>query len=100
MPYEYSDKSRESEEHALPDVEVFYRTAAAILAEGKDTVWFEMLENHIKNNGNDGWGHISACEEFEGWFYAFGFPGCLWDSDPIGPFDTYEQALEAAREDS
>ena len=32
-----------------------------------------------------------------GWFYAYGFPGCLWDSDPIGPFDTEEEALAEAR---
>jgi len=33
-----------------------------------------------------------------GFYYAYGFPGCLWDSDPVGPFDTEEEALEAARE--
>ena len=34
----------------------------------------------------------------KGYYYAYGFPGCLWDSDPIGPFETYEKALEDARE--
>ena len=33
-----------------------------------------------------------------GYFYAFGFPGCLWDSEPVGPFDTEAGAVEAARE--
>lgn len=26
------------------------------------------------------------------------FPGCLPDSDPIGPFDTYEDALAAVQD--
>ena len=34
-----------------------------------------------------------------GFYYAFGFPGCLWDSDPIGPFPTYEAALAEAQEE-
>ncbi|MEE8607468.1 MAG: hypothetical protein V3S55_07690 [Nitrospiraceae bacterium] len=32
-----------------------------------------------------------------GFYYAFGFPGCLWDSDPTGPFTTYQAALDDAR---
>ena len=30
-------------------------------------------------------------------FYAFGHPGCRWDSAPYGPFPTYEAALDDAR---
>jgi hypothetical protein len=32
-----------------------------------------------------------------GWYFAFGFPGCLWDGEPMGPFKTYESALASAR---
>ena len=32
-----------------------------------------------------------------GWYYWFCFPGCLPDSDPYGPFDSEEEALEDAR---
>ena len=39
-----------------------------------------------------------ALEQF-GWFYWFCLPGCMPDSEPIGPFDTEEAALEHARED-
>jgi hypothetical protein len=35
-----------------------------------------------------------------GWYYAFGFPGCLWDGEPIGPFNSEAEALAAAREDA
>ena len=33
-----------------------------------------------------------------GFYYAYGFPGCLHDSDPEGPFKTEQEALEDARE--
>lgn len=32
-----------------------------------------------------------------GFYYAYGFPGCLHDSDPVGPFNTEQEALEDAR---
>ena len=78
MPYYYTDASRESNLHALPDVEVFYSDDyGRLIAEGKPVEgWFDGV----------------------GYYYAFGFPGCLWDSDPVGPYDTYEEALAAARE--
>lgn len=33
-----------------------------------------------------------------GWYYWYCFPGCLPDSDPIGPFDSEADALADARE--
>lgn len=73
MTYQYTDASRESDPHALPDVEVF------MYGQGEDQramEWFEGV----------------------GWYYAFGQIGCLWDSDPTGPFDTEAEALKEARE--
>lgn len=32
----------------------------------------------------------------DGWYWAPGFPGCLWDADPTGPFDTIEEAFKDA----
>lgn len=66
----YSDPTRESDPHALPDVEVFLLTADDF-----------------------------ATEEEEGWYYAYGFPGCLHDSDPIGPFGSRAEAIDAMREE-
>jgi hypothetical protein len=34
------------------------------------------------------------------WFYWSCFPGCLPDSDPVGPFDTEEEALADAQRDA
>ena len=36
--------------------------------------------------------------EHDKWYYWYCFPGCLPDSDPIGPFDTEEEAIEDARD--
>jgi hypothetical protein len=33
----------------------------------------------------------------EGWYYWFCFPGCMPDSDPIGPFTTEAEALADAQ---
>jgi hypothetical protein len=33
-----------------------------------------------------------------GWYWASCFPGCLYDSDPIGPFSRSQQAHEDADE--
>lgn len=33
-----------------------------------------------------------------GWYWRACFPGCLPDGDPVGPFATSRQALEAADE--
>lgn len=34
-----------------------------------------------------------------GWYYWFCFPGCLPDSDPIGPFETEDEAIIASDEE-
>ena len=36
--------------------------------------------------------------EERGFYYAFGFPGCVHDSEPVGPFTTEQKALDDARE--
>ena len=80
MPYFYTDETRESDPGALPDVEVFHGTAC--------------------EEGGCGWYDLASCgadDHVNGYFYAFGFPGCLWDSDPVGPFDTEAEALADAR---
>jgi len=33
-----------------------------------------------------------------GWYWAAGFPGCLYDGDPMGPFASSQQAHEDADE--
>jgi hypothetical protein len=65
MTQYYSDPSRENDPHALPDVEVFYC---------KDQYVYDGLRE-------------------SGWYYWFCFPGCLPDSDPLGPFKTEKDAV-------
>ena len=78
MSYHYTDKTRETEPTALPDVEVFYMTdEQALEALTHSSYGFDAEAGH---------------------YYAHGSPGCLWDSDPVGPFDTEEEALKEARE--
>jgi hypothetical protein len=68
MSQAYSDPKRETDPYSLPDVEVFYLTSS------------------------------ETKEDAKGWYYCYCFPGCLPDSDPVGPFDTEEAALADLRE--
>lgn len=80
MSYHYTDASRESDPHARTDVQVFHSS---------DACWYEP-----EDFPND------ECPGGPGYYYAFGSPGCLWDSEPVGPFGTRTEALKAAREDA
>jgi len=79
----YSDPAREDDPYALPDVEVFWHDA-------RDTE----LGDCFSAEYHDGEALAS------GWYYWYCFPGCLPDSDPLGPFRTEEEALADAREDA
>jgi hypothetical protein len=75
----YSDESRESDPYSLPDVEVFY---VQTNVDGSQYDWLT----------EDG-------EPLEpGWYWWSCFPGCLPDSDPIGPFATEKEALADAQD--
>jgi len=80
--YIYSDTEREEEEHALPNVEVFYATQ------------FDCDEWNT---------NMSEEEDFSytpGWYYAYGFIGCLWDSEPYGPYESEEEAINAVQNEA
>lgn len=74
----YFEPEREKDIHALPDAEVFYMSAAKI----EDYDWF------------DEDGEVRP----EGWYYWACLPGCLPDSDPVGPFDTEQEAIDDAQD--
>jgi hypothetical protein len=67
--YIYSNPERANEEHALPDVEIFY---------------------------DRGYHPLNGA----GYYWQSSFPGCLPDSDPIGPFNSEADAIADAQEDS
>ena len=87
----YSDTERETMEHALPDVEVFYhehakRELCALNAGNKAALYGECI---IDEEGD--------CRG-TGYYWWSCFPGCLPDSEPLGPFDTEEDAIADSRE--
>ncbi len=78
----YSDPGRDTDPHALPDLEVFYMSNQEIRDAGSDSCWYD----------DDG-------EPLDkGWYDWFCFPGCLPDSEPMGPFRSEETALADARD--
>lgn len=111
MSHHYSDPEREDDPYSLPDIEVFFRSAseaASILVdnEGRDgsgglaDEWLLAIEDYPDTSSLEFWGRLVVlCGNLEGWYYWTCFPGCLPEGDPIGPFETEEEALEAARED-
>lgn len=70
----YSNPKRADDPHALPDVEVFY------------------LEAFSRMTDQDG------ATLDPGWYWWACFPGCLPDGDPIGPFNTQQEAIADAQE--
>jgi hypothetical protein len=91
MTQHHSNPERASDSHALPDIETFEAhycdECGALAAVGIDPE------------------HSTECDESgaprmigTGWFWQACFPGCLPDSDPVGPFATEAEALADARE--
>ena len=74
----YYDPKREAETYSLPDAEVFYRTK--------------------RDNKADGWVDEDGDVLPAGWYYWTCLPGCLPDSDAMGPYATEAEAIEAARD--
>ena len=94
MPYHYTDKARESDPNALPDVEVFGPETQGECDHCTSGAMFVEDDQHCDSCSG---GRIVATDE-AGYFYAYGFPGCLCDSAPVGPFNTEAAALADARE--
>ena len=84
MSQHYSNPERESDPHALPDVEVFYWTMA------EATEYFSQFDEYADQTRDEGTG--------KGWYWWSCFPGCLPDSDPNGPFETREAAVADAQD--
>jgi hypothetical protein len=79
MAQHYSDPKRESDPHALPDIEVWHHSCGfdASMPAGMDE---------------------ADCEYRSGWYWWSCFPGCLPDGEPSGPFETEADALADARD--
>ena len=75
----YSDPDREHDDHALPDIEVYFLRTSVIQQDGLTDEDGDQLE--------------------AGWYWQAGFPGCMPDGEPHGPFRTQADALADAREE-
>jgi hypothetical protein len=106
MSQQYSDPARESDPHALPDVEVFELTAREAAELDDDTVSeylrtpafrLATMNGRVRERMFD----VMIAEQgiTGGWFYWFCFPGCMPEGSPIGPFDSHALAVAAMRED-
>lgn len=82
----YSDPRRESDPHALPDLEVFMIMNKP---EGPRSNAYHAGDFPLDDEGNP---------PADGWYYWHCFPGCMPDSEPYGPFDSAELALADAKE--
>lgn len=71
----YSQPSRENDPHALPDVEYWFHKCGR--------AGDECLDGDYPDEPCPG----------AGWYYWFCFPGCLPDSEPIGPFATEAECI-------
>ena len=78
-----SDPSREAEPTALPNVEVF---------------WLDYWPDYGNHPNGSQIAKDYPLLSVPGWYYWFCFPGCLPDSDPVGPFDSEQEAIADAQD--
>jgi hypothetical protein len=101
MSYIHSDPSRENDVNATPDVEIFPTNVAICTnqhCEARSEYDKDDWGNRTKGlKPCPICGHDRKRTGERSWFYAFGFPGCIWDSVPIGPFDSFDEAVADAR---
>lgn len=95
----YSDPSRESDPHALPDVEIFQLTAAEAAELDEDLIYEYMKRREFRlasMNSRTREAMIDAMVREEGikggWFWWTCFSGCLPDGPANGPFESAEAA--------
>jgi len=88
----YSDPKRESEPTALPDLEVWKHTTF----EGDNPD--ECPRGTVVGPQEEEYQHEHGPTECDGWYWQACSPGCLPDSEPIGPFATKAEALADARQ--
>lgn len=77
--YVYSNPDRESDENSLPNIEVFFLEKATIFVCDMRDEGGDFLE--------------------EGWYWQAGFPGCMPDGEPSGPFASEKDAIDDARDE-
>ena len=80
MGYFYTNPDDETDPNRLPDAEVFYAGPGELNSDE----WARNAE-------------ARGIASLAGWYWWYCFPGCMPDGDPMGPFDSSEEAVEDAR---
>ena len=95
----YIDESREADPTALPDAEVFFVDRRGVSEMFEERIVEEYADAAGCDCINPDHAHTRAAliSERVGWYWWACFPGCMPDSDPIGPFDTMDDAIKDAR---
>jgi len=87
----YTDPDRANDAHSLPDGEVFHAD--------RGDWWIDENGERVDPSDYSALdifdGKIEPCSE--GYYWCSCFPGCLPDSDPFGPFDSEQDAIDDAR---
>lgn len=107
MSQHYSNPKRANDDYSLPDIETFQLTATEVAERDEDLI-YEYMKRHefrlASMNSRVREQMLEAIVEEEGieggWFYWYCLPGCLPDSEPMGPFKTEDEALADARENA
>jgi hypothetical protein len=98
----YSNPKRAKDPHALPDLEIFWLSAAEQVQQDEDLMWEASKQFPLASmNSEEREKAISWAMEKSGarggWFWWTCFPGCLPDGPAIGPFKSSKSALRDAR---
>ena len=101
----YSDPKRAASPYSLPDVEVFQLTAHEAASQDEELVWEYMKRPEFRlasMNSRTRETMLDAIVSEEritgGWFWWTCLPGCLPDSEAVGPFESRALALADAQE--
>lgn len=103
----YSDPANEQDKWSLPDVEVFELTAREVAERDEDLVYEYMKRHEFRLAGMNSRTRDAMFDAMieengitGGWFYWYCLPGCLPDSEPFGPYNTWQEAKQAAQEEN
>ncbi len=77
----------------IPNIEVFHNSQQDFLTAERSTIQGQALVAAVE----EGLDAMAAAAELAGWYWWSCSPGCLPDTDPVGPFDTEAIALADAR---
>ena len=98
----YSDPSRENETYALPNAETFKGYRHECKGCGAERPLFPDYYGALYPNDEHceecGYTGFRCLDTKVSWYYWACFPGCLPDGDPIGPFETEDDAILDAQE--